>query len=119
MANEVRATGNLQVSRDGFTITGNTTQTLSMTGSQYIGNIQSIGTTYEALTIGDLTDIRYLFITNVSTASISVAMHSASSSFSVLRPDDVLLLPPSGSFVTYQLKSDSAGADVQIVAVEA
>lgn len=116
--NEIRATGNLQVNKEGFTITGNTTQTISMTGSQYIGNIQSIGTTYADLVAGDLTDIRYLFLRNVSSASISVAMASTSQSFAVLRPNDVVLLPPSGSFITYQLKATSAGADVQVVAVE-
>lgn len=116
--NEVRATGTLAISKDGFNVTGNTTQTLSMSGSQYIGNIQSVGATYEAISIGDLSDIRYLFLTNVSTASIFVSQHANSASFAVLETDDVLLMPNSGAFVTYQLKASAANADVQVVAVE-
>lgn len=116
--NEIRATANLQVSKDGFTVNGSSTQTVSMTGSVMLGNIQTLGTAYEALVTGDLTDIRYVFVKNVSTASVSVAVNSASQSFAVLRNNDVLLLPPSGSFMGFQLKATEANSDVQIVAVE-
>lgn len=119
MANEIRNTVVLQASLNGLTVNGNTTQTLSISGSRYIGNIQTVGTSYEALTIGDLPNIRYLYLTNVSTASFEVAMHSASSSFAHLRPDDNLSLPPSGSFLTYQLKASLPNADIQVIAVEA
>lgn len=120
MANEVRATANLQISKDGFTITGNNTQTLTMSGSQYIGNIQSIGTSYEPLLYGDLSDIRYLYIYNQSTGSVHVSMNGTSAScFSVLRPDDVIMVTPSASFQAFQIKADEAGSDIQVVAVEA
>lgn len=118
MANEVRATGTLQISANGFTITGNTTQTLSLTGSQYIGNIQSVGTAYEQVAFGDLTDVRYLYLYNQSTASIHVTVNTNSSSFAKLRPDDVLVLPPSASLMSYFVKADEGGADLQVVAVE-
>ena len=118
MANEIRVSSNLQITKNSFTVTGASSQTLSLTGSSYIGNIQTIGTSYEALSLGDLSDIRYLSINNISTASISVAMNSASQSFAVLRSGDTLILPPSGSFMSYVVKSSADGADVQIVATE-
>lgn len=118
MANEVRAQASLQISSDGFTITGNSTQTLSLTGSQYEGTIINVGTTYETLPIGDLTDFRYMFLYNQSTASITVAVGATTASFACLQPFDVMVFPPSGSIQTYHVKSDIAGADIQFVATE-
>jgi hypothetical protein len=120
MSNEIRATGNLQITKDGFTITGNNTQTISMTGSQYIGNIQSIGTSYEQIVIGDLSDVRYLYIFNQSSASIDVSQYNntTSASFARLQADDVLMLPPSSSITAYYVKATEANADIQVVAVE-
>lgn len=120
MSNEIRATGNMQVSSNGFTVTNNTTATVSMTGSEYIGNVQSIGTSYESLTMGDLSDIRYLSMTNISTGSVVVAVvgSAETASFATLQPDDVLLLPPSASFTKYVLKATLVNSDVQVVMAE-
>ncbi len=119
MANEIRATGNLQISKDGFTITGNNTKTITMEGTQYIGNIQSIGTSYEAVVIGDLSDVRYIYIYNQSDNEIQVSVNPDSQSYCQLLPKDVLLMPFSASVMpTIFLKADEAGSDVQIVAVE-
>jgi len=118
MSNEIRATGNLQIIKDGFSVTGNNTQTLTLIGTQYIGNIQSIGTSYEPVVLGDLTDVRYMYLLNQSTASISVAVNASSQSFSVLQPDDVALIPFSASMPTIFLKSSANGADCQVVACE-
>lgn len=119
MANEIRATGLLQINKNNFPQSGNGTVTLNMTGSHYFANNQSIGTSYEAIALSDLANVRYLYICNKSTASVSLAMHSASQSFAVLQPDDFQILPPSGSFTAYQIKSSLVNTDVQIVATEA
>lgn len=125
MANEITANAQLTILKNGFSISGNNTQRISISGSQYLGNIQSIGSgSYESVVTGDLSQIRYLFLLNQSTASIQVSMNSTSQSFSLLRPNDILLLPPSASvegsssFMNYQLKSDQANADLQVVMVE-
>lgn len=120
MANEVRAQASLQVSSNGFTITGNSTQTLSLTGSQYEGTIVSVGVNYEQLPLGDLSDFRYIFLYNQSTGSVTVAstVGTTTQSFALLQPADVLVFPPSGSAATFHVKSTLSGSDVQFVATE-
>lgn len=118
MANEIAITSKLSIIRNGTTATGITNKNVSMTGSHKYANTQLIGTTYEAIDINDLTNIRYLYLYNPSTASIFVALHSASSSFATMEPTDTILISNSGSFTTYQVKSSAANTDVEVVAVE-
>ena len=118
MASEIRCSGNLTVNRDGFQIVGNSSTIIDMTGSNYVGKPQVIGTTYETVNIGQCGNIRYVYIKNVSTGSVSVSMHADSQSFAVMQEDDFIVLPPSASFVTYKAKSTLAGSTVQVVACE-
>jgi hypothetical protein len=124
MAYETRINSTFAVNRNGFgfTIAGN--QTLSFTGSAYQGNTQNFGTSYASINSGSCDDIRYLIINNPTTASVSIAMNSASSSFAVLQPNDFIILPPSGSivgsgsFTNYQVKSTLPNTEVQVGVVE-
>ena len=119
MANEIRVVGQLQITKTGLTVNGSATQNIDMSGSQYAGSVISVGTSYESLPTGDLSDFRYLYLQNQSTASISVALNSTSQSFAVLREDDIAVLPPSGSWTTYLVKATEANADLLMVATEA
>ena len=118
MANEIRATANLQITQNGFTITGNSTQTLSLTGSNYKGEVLTISSSYVAIPTGSLNDLRYVFLYNQSTASLYVALNTASQSFATLQWGDVLLLPPSAQVGQLYIKGSEAACDYQLVVVE-
>lgn len=118
MANEIRAQGSLQIVSSGFTISGNNTSTISISGSQYGGSVVSVGTAFEALPLGDMGDFRYIYLENQSTASILVALGDGSQSLATLRPGDVMILPPSASWTNYFVKATQAAADIQFIATE-
>jgi hypothetical protein len=116
--NEIRATANLQITKDGFNITGNSTQTLTMTGSNYSGEVFTATTAWQKIPTGSLGDIRYMYLLNNSTASVDITMHVNSSSFSQLRPYDSILMPPAISRAEYYIKATEQPADIQVVIVE-
>jgi hypothetical protein len=118
MSNEIRGTSTLQVTVAGLTVTGTKTATVTMTGSSYMGNSITIGTSSVALNTGSCADIRYLWIKNTSTASVDVSISATSQSFAMLRTDDSILLPGSASIGTYFVRSSIANADIQYVLVE-
>ena len=118
MANEIRATATLQITQNGFVITGNTTNTISMTGSNYGGQVVTISSSYVPIPTGSCSSMRYLFLTNNSTASVNVAVHQNSSSFATLQYLDTFLVPPSPFTGSWYIKSDTGGTDVQVVVVE-
>lgn len=118
MAQEIRASATLTITRDGFTITGNTSQIANMTGSNYAGAVLTVSSSYMEIPTGSCQSIRYLFVSNESTASIDLAVNSASQSFTTLREGDVAMLPPPETQGTYWMKANSGSADVQVVIVE-
>lgn len=118
MASEIRATGYLSITRNGFTTTGNTARIVDMSGSNYSGTVYTIGTSYWQIPTGSCNDLRYLFVSNESTASVEISYNSTSSSFATLQSGDVILLPPSASFKTYFVKATLPNSDVQIVLTE-
>jgi hypothetical protein len=55
MANEISITSKLSVSKGGTTISNATsTDSVDMTGTNMLTNVQSVGTSYEALTLTDI-----------------------------------------------------------------
>jgi hypothetical protein len=118
MAQEIRATTYLNITKNGFTITGNTATVIDMSGSNYVGTVLTIPTTYIAVPTGSCGDVRYIFISNQSTGSIDVATNTASQSFAVLQRGDSLLLPPADTRPQYYIKSSLNNSDVQVVLTE-
>lgn len=118
MAQEIRASGTLTITKNGFTITGNTSKVISMTGSNYSGAVLTISSSYTQIPTGSLGDLRYMFISNESTSSIDVTTNVDSQSFSTLQNGDLLMLPPTINQKTYWVKSTEAAADIQVVLTE-
>jgi len=112
MANEISVQGKLQIALDGTTATGTKALTLSLTGTQFMSDVQSVGTVTEVVSFGDLGDLRYAYLYNSSdTASVTV-----SAAATVLKPGDFCLFPPSTTAIT--LQSTEVSTDVHKVLTE-
>jgi len=123
MANEINVSSGLSVTKDGVTTRGSVSTNLTLTGSQFIQNIQSVGTSYEQITFGDMDTCKYVWLKNNSTASIQVSnTNSDVKWFATLSPGYSIVMPPSGSNSAASLqvyvKSSEASADLQVVATE-
>lgn len=55
MANEIQLAASLQVSKNGATASGTYSGTITMAGNNLISNVQEIGTSNEAIQLGDVT----------------------------------------------------------------
>lgn len=113
----VNLSANMSLRDSTLTITTAATATTSSSGL-YQSRNQNVGTAFEPLDLGDLTNVKYLYVKNNYTTSIDVSMHSLSQSFAVLKENDFILLPPSGSFITYQVRSTQMSGSIQTTAVE-
>jgi len=112
MANEISIQGKLQIVANGTTAKGDKSVTLSLSGTEFMADVQSVGTTTEVLSFGDLADIRYAYLHNPSdTATVTVTMAAQ-----LLKPGDVAVFCPSTTAVT--LQSTAASTDVHKVLTE-
>lgn len=125
MSNEIRATANLVVSKNSLTATGNSSVTLDLTGSNFIQNVQVIGTSFEQVNFGDLVDCKALWLSNMATGSVTCSYDLAGTKpFCTLYPYGSKLGLSSALFTPHIvsqsvfLKADLPASDVQIIATE-
>ncbi len=80
-------------------------------------SIQNVGVSPgPQLTFGSVSPLGYLFIKNLGSVNVSVALNNSTNAFATLRPGEFLLLPPATS--TLYAWSASSTADLQLVAAE-
>jgi len=118
MANEIQMSASLIVNKDGTSLNGTASKTVDMSGSAKIASTQNIGTTTEALSIGDVTDVGYVYIKNLdSTNYVEVGITSpvsASNAMITLKPGEFALFPT--RLETIYAKANTAACNVDIVA---
>lgn len=119
MANETQLQASLSNTRSGSTITGASSISITQTGTANIANMQTIGTTTEALLIGDITDLGYVFVKNTDVTNfvmigITTAVTSANAMITLL-PGEFAVFPTRLE-VIYAL-ADTAACAVQVVAL--
>jgi hypothetical protein len=125
MANEIRSSAVLSVSVSGDSVTSNGTATLSLTGTKYIKNIQSVGNTVEQVDFADLSSCKCIYLRNLGSTYISCSVDNAGTNkFAVLYPYtssvglDYALFTPFNLTQSIYLKSHTGTSDVSIVATE-
>ena len=120
MANEKNTNFRLLITKTGQTFDLNfDTKVEDLSGTQAISNVQSVGTSWEAITIGDLASVDLLALRNAdSTNFIEIATANDDSGvFAKLTPGRGCLIAGKAG-VTYYAKADTAACDLQVVAVE-
>jgi hypothetical protein len=119
MANEITATASLSASKGGASINNSGSKVADMAGDQMIGNVQAVGTAAEALNVGDVSTIGYVYLKNMdATNFVEVALDSAVSTqiFAKLLPGDVTLVK--AKTATMYVKADTAGVNLFVGAAE-
>lgn len=119
MANEITLNVLLQAIKAGATVSGAVSQSLSMTGNNFIGNVQSIGTADENLVLGDVTNPpQYVLIINQDTTNfVQIDANSSYNGFpQKILPGGCILLCPETA--TIHAKADTAAVNVLVVAVD-
>jgi len=122
MANEISITAKLSVSKGGTTVTNVTsTDSIDMTGTSMLTVVQSIGTSYEALTLTDIdTAARYfVMLRNKDATNYVEVSFDAGSTFS-LRMDAGELCGPLPMVAGEQIgcRANTAACEVEVICCE-
>lgn len=120
MANEIGLSGGLSVVISGSTVRGQCSLSINQAGTESIQNVQTIGTTTEALNLGDVTTPGYLFVKNLdATNFIRIGLVTAVTSGNAF----LTLLPGEGvpvctrQTVIYAI-ADTAPCDLLVICTE-
>ena len=93
---------------------------ITQVGAQKIANVQIVGTTTEALVLGDVTTIGYLALTNLdATNFVQIGLATpvdASNAFCKLLPGESALIPTRQTTI-YAL-ADTASVNLDVLAIE-
>lgn len=118
MANEVQVSAGLSVSKSGISLGVSGAKSITQAGNANTGTVQNIGTSAEALSVGDVSTIGYLLIKNQdATNFVEVDSANTFDAFpQKLLPGEFVLLKPQTA--TIYLKADTDPVDVYFVAVE-
>lgn len=122
MANEITITSGLQIIKGSLrSIIGPTSVTADLTGSRLIRNVQAVGTTHEALVVGDLASAGYCTITNLDTTNYAELGVDVSGTFyGVVRVDAGKVAGPFKlSSLTRHVRANTAAVNLDITIAEA
>ena len=116
MANTITLQASMAVSGSDGAISGSASNSISQSGSKRMADVQNIGTSFEVLSIVDLT-VGYLFVKNLdATNYVQITSDGASGAkiFAKLRAGEACLLPADSS-ATYGARANTSACDVLIV----
>lgn len=118
MANEISISALLSISRSGATLAGTGNLSITQSGIPSSSNVQAIGTTSEALDLGDITALGYLFLKNLdATNYVEISLQSTVTSadaFVTLLPGEFALIPT--RLEAIYAKANTAGINLLVVA---
>lgn len=122
MANEISYTGKLSVTKGGTTVTNVTsTDSIDMSGTSMLTIVQSIGTTYEALTLTDIdTAAKYFVLLRNKDATNYVEVSFDAGTTYSLRMEAGEICGPLPMVAGEQIgcRANTAACDVEVVACE-
>ena len=119
MANEITQTIQFSVSKNGASATLSNTKRINMTGGGIVNNTQLIGTTAEAVNLGDISGApSQLVIKNLdATNFVEIGGDSGLTVFKLrIQPGEATVIRPTSG--TLYAKADTADVRLQIVATE-
>ena len=104
--------------KDGVTVAGSGSLSLTMAGTEMIGNTQTIGTSSEALTLGDVSTIGYVLVKNLdATNYVEVSLdNSQTQILAKLLAGEFALLKPNTA--TLYAKANTSSVSLFVAAVE-
>lgn len=120
MANEITVSGALSASKDGSSLSVSFSKTFDMSNEDMIQGTQAIGTSAEALDLGEVAaPAAYIYVRNMDPTNFVVLslVSDGSTPFSKIRPGHFAIFPPPESGTIYA-KADTAALRVAVAAVE-
>jgi hypothetical protein len=120
MANEITASVSLSASKDNASMTVSASKTFDMSNEDMIQATQAIGTSAEALALGDIAaPAAYIYVRNMDPTNFVVLslVSDGSTPFSKIRPGHFAMFPPPESGTIYA-KADTATVRVAVAACE-
>lgn len=120
MANEITVTTKLSLSKGSYTTTlfANNGVTFDITGTKFLHNVQSIGSSEEAIDLGDLTAGGFFIAVNRDTAkTINIRRATGEGNFAELRPGESCLVRLEASMAPFAIATVSS-ADLEYLMLE-
>lgn len=117
-AGTVLVSCSISITKDGATIGGTGQLSLTMAGTELIGNTQIIGTSNEALVLGDVTTVGYVFCKNLdATNFVTISVDSSQTQvIAKLLPGEFALFKPNTA--TINAKADTSSVSLLVAACE-
>jgi hypothetical protein len=120
MANEITLTTTIRWTRGGAVIQASNTETITQVGSAAIENVQTVGTTSEAIDFGDVTDPAYIYFKNLDeTHDVylgTVTPMTAEDASVILSPGGAARVTTGGS--AWYGKAETAAVNVIVIALQ-
>lgn len=119
MASEIQVSATLNASKNGASIAGSGSKVIDMSGDQMLSNVQIVGTSAEAILVGDVSTIGYVYLKNMdSTNFVEIALDSGVSTqkFAKLLAGQIALFP--ASTATLYAKADTASVNLYVAICE-
>lgn len=118
MANEISASASLSANKNSISVSNSFSRSADMAGSELILSVQSIGTTAEAVALGDVSTIGFLMIKNMDeTNFVEIDSANTFDKFpqKLLAGDFILLKPQT---TTIYAKANTSACSIVVQAVE-
>lgn len=119
MANEITIAVSISATKNGATVASSYSGNATLAGDEMLTNVQTIGTSAEAVVVGDLATAGYAFFKNMdATNFVELALDSGVSTqiFSKLLPGEVSLIKLKTT--TIYAKADTASVKLLVTAME-
>ncbi len=121
MADEIQLSLSISCSKNGASINASGNMSITMAGDQFISNIQIVGTSNEALQVGDVSTTGYVYVKNLdSTNYVEVFLDNANTYLvAKLFPGEFTLYKPGGTGAANLFARANTGAcNCQVIALE-
>lgn len=118
MANEISLSLSLTAQKNAAVVTGTYSGTMTMAGDQFIGNVQIVGTSNEALVLGDVSTMGWIMVKNLdATNYVEVFLDSGNTQLvAKLLAGEPCLFKPGA--VSVYARANTAACNCLVVAIE-
>jgi hypothetical protein len=118
MANEISISLSLSVSKNGATASASNAIQITMSGNNFINNVQTVGTSNEAILVGDVAGGGFVYCKNTdATNYIEISLDNAQAQVvAKLLPGEFCIFKPETD--TLYAKANTGPVNLQVIAMD-
>lgn len=113
MANEGNLRINATFTKDSTSLSRSLTDTFDVSGTPAIINIQSIGTSDETLTVGDVSSLGYIVCKNRDATNYLELGYTSGTYFAKLKAGEICAFRAGSGLTTIHAKANTAACDLE------